>query len=148
MTRTYKSHGTIDTELIGRELARELDGEGIRRAFIALFGDVGVGKTVFTRGFASHFGIRGIKSPTYTIVNEHRQGAAPIYHFDLYRIEDDDDLYSIGFDEYLERDGFSLSEWSERLGGELPSDAVRVTISKTGGDADERIIEIDVPDKI
>ncbi len=142
MKRTYTAKCAAETEAVGCELARELDGRGIKSAFIALEGDVGVGKTVFTRGFASYFGIRGIKSPTYTIVNEHRGEGADLYHFDLYRITGDDDLYSIGFDEYLERRGFCLAEWSERLGGELPSDALTVRISKTDGGEDERIIEI------
>lgn len=138
----YTTEDTADTERVGRELARELDERGLSRAFIALEGDVGVGKTVFTRGFASYFGIHGIKSPTYTIVNEHRGSGADIYHFDLYRIVDDDDLYSIGFDEYVERSGFCLAEWSERLGGELPPGAIRVKISKTDGGDDKRNIEI------
>ena len=145
MSKIYRTESSEATENAGRELAELLEKTGIKRAFIALFGEVGVGKTVFTRGFASHFGTLGIKSPTYTIVNEHRQGKANIYHFDLYRINGDDDLYSIGFDEYLERDGYCISEWSERLGDELPEDAVRVTISKTQNATDERIIEITCP---
>ena len=145
MKKTYKTESTAETERVGLELARELRARDITRGFIALEGDVGVGKTVFTRGFASCFGISGIKSPTYTIVNEHRSELSDIYHFDLYRITDEDDLYSIGFDEYVERVGFCIAEWSERLGEELPSGAIRVKISKTEGLGDERIIEITRP---
>ena len=141
MNKRYVTKNSEETEEIGALLACELSNCGVRRAFIALSGDVGVGKTVFTRGFARYFGISGVKSPTYTIVNEHH-GKNDIYHFDLYRITDEDDLYSIGFDEYIERDGFSVVEWSERLEGNLPHGAISVCISKTDDCPDERIIEI------
>ena len=141
MNERYLTKNTAETEEVGAALARELRDSGTKRAFIALFGDVGVGKTVFTRGFARYFGISGVKSPTYTIVNEHR-GKSNIYHFDLYRISGEDDLYSVGFDEYTEKDGFSIVEWSERLEGNLPPGAISVRLSKTDGGTDERLIEI------
>jgi tRNA threonylcarbamoyladenosine biosynthesis protein TsaE len=129
------------TEEVGASLARELDTRDVARAFIAMRGEMGVGKTAFVRGFASYFDIGGVKSPTYTVVNEHR-GRKNVYHFDMYRIEDEDDLYSIGFDEYLEKDGFIIVEWSENIEDLLPSDAILVTISRTPESPDHRKIEI------
>lgn len=131
-----------ETEAVGASLAMKLEEGGRRRAFIAMRGEMGVGKTAFTRGFASHFGINGVKSPTYTIVNEYR-GRVRIFHFDMYRICDGDDLYSIGYDDYVETDGYCIAEWSENIENEIPEDAIFVTISRVDGDADGRRIEID-----
>ena len=137
----YKTSSDKETEAVARDLAKRLEAGGDGRRYIALFGEMGVGKTAFVRGFASHFGITSVKSPTYTVVNEY-VGRKNIFHFDMYRIESDDDLYSIGFDEYLERDGYSVSEWSENIEELLPDDAIRVTIRKTDNDTNKRIIEI------
>lgn len=137
----FTSHSTSDTEAAGRELARILEEGGKRRAFIAFRGEMGVGKTAFTRGFASHFGITGVKSPTYTIVNEYA-GRVRIFHFDMYRIEDSSDLASIGYDDYISTDGYCIAEWSENVEEDLPEDAVTVSISRAEGGEDERIIEI------
>jgi tRNA threonylcarbamoyladenosine biosynthesis protein TsaE len=137
----YKTSSDKETEAVARDLAKRLEAGRDGRRYIALFGEMGVGKTAFVRGFASHFGITSVKSPTYTVVNEY-VGRKNIFHFDMYRIESDDDLYSIGFDEYLERDGYSVSEWSENIEELLPDDAIRVTIRKTDNDTNERIIEI------
>ena len=131
-----------ETEEIGKKLASLLEDKNIKRAFIAMRGEMGVGKTAFTRGFASHFGISGVKSPTYTIVNEHRARAS-LFHFDMYRIESEDDLVSIGFDDYLLRDGYIIAEWSENVEDFIPSDAIYVTISRSENSFDERIITID-----
>lgn len=130
-----------ETEKIGKELAERLENAGIKHAFIAMRGEMGVGKTAFTRGFASHFGISGIKSPTYTIVNEHR-GRVNIYHFDMYRISDGDDLYSIGYDDYVDAEGFCIAEWSENIEDDIPEGAIFVTISRVDGCPEERRIEI------
>ena len=138
---TILTKSTAETEAAGRALAKELDTAGRKSAFIAMRGEMGVGKTAFTRGFASHFGILGVKSPTYTIVNEYR-GKANIFHFDMYRISDADDLYSIGYDDYVSSEGFIIAEWSENIDDEIPSDAIFVTISRTDGDSEERKIEI------
>lgn len=132
-----------ETEDVGRELAcRLLDG-GIRRAFIALRGEMGVGKTAFSRGFTSAICKAGVRSPTYTVVNEYRGGPLPVFHFDMYRIEDADDLYSIGFYDYLEGDAYCLCEWSENIEGEIPADAIYVTISRMAGDENTRSIKIE-----
>ena len=119
----------LETEEVGFNLAKELDEAKKSRAFIALRGEMGVGKTAFTRGFAKYFGITAVKSPTYTVVNEYR-GKRSIFHFDMYRIESEDDLYSIGFDEYTERDGYCICEWSENIADMLPSGHITVTISR------------------
>ena len=131
-----------ETEAVGKALAQQLEAKGIKRAFIAMRGEMGVGKTAFTRGFASHFDITGVKSPTYTIVNEH-VGRAKLYHFDMYRITDGDDLYSIGYDDYIEADGYCIAEWSENIENDIPSGAIFVTISRVDGNTEERRIEID-----
>ena len=138
---TFTSHSAADTEAVGRDLARMLEECGRRRAFIAFRGEMGVGKTAFTRGFASHFGIGGVKSPTYTIVNEYA-GRVRIFHFDMYRIEDSADLASIGYDDYVRTDGYCIAEWSENVTEDLPEDAITVTISRTEGGDDDRIIDI------
>ena len=134
------TNSPLETEAVGTALARALEKGGVRRAFIAMRGEMGVGKTAFTRGFASHFGVAGVKSPTYTIVNEYR-GRVRIFHFDMYRITDSDDLYSIGYDDYVESDGYCIAEWSENIESDIPSDAIFVTISRTD-DAEGRRIEI------
>lgn len=116
------------TEALGAELARRILAGGQRRVFLALYGELGAGKTAFTRGLASVLtpGAQ-VHSPTYTIVNEYR-GALPIYHFDLYRIADEDDLYSVGYWDYPERDGVIVTEWSENAPYILPDHYYRVTI--------------------
>ena len=138
---TFISHSAAETEAVGRDLARLLEESGRDRAFIAFRGEMGVGKTAFTRGFASHFGITGVKSPTYTIVNEYA-GRVRIFHFDMYRIEDSSDLASIGYDDYVRARGYCIAEWSENVEEDLPSDAVWVTISRLPSGDDDREIEI------
>jgi tRNA threonylcarbamoyladenosine biosynthesis protein TsaE len=139
---TIYTKSAIETEAVGKALAKGLEEKGIKRAFIAMRGEMGVGKTAFTRGFASHFGISGVKSPTYTIVNEH-VGRAKLYHFDMYRITDGDDLYSIGYDDYVEAEGYCIAEWSENIEKEIPEGAIFVTISRVDGSTEERRIDID-----
>ena len=138
----YTTSNTEETENLGRSLALKLDALCAPHVFIALFGEMGVGKTAFVRGFASAFDIFGVKSPTYTVVNEYR-GRKNVYHFDMYRIESEDDLYSIGFDDYIERDGFAIVEWSENIKELLPEDIISVRISRDGADPDKRNIEIE-----
>ena len=140
----YTSKNTTDTENIGRELAKKLDTGGARRAFIAMRGEMGVGKTAFVRGFASYYGISGVKSPTYSIVNEYRKGNTAIFHFDMYRIESDEDLYSIAYDDYLQKDGFCIAEWSENIAEFIPSEAIFVTVSRLDENEEYRKIEISI----
>lgn len=143
---TYTTKNTDETEALGRRLAQKLEEAGVRSAFIALFGEMGVGKTAFVRGFASHFGIKGVKSPTYTVVNEYI-GRVNIFHFDMYRIESGDDLYSIGFDDYVEREGYAVAEWSENVEEFLPDGKICVGISRGTASDSERIIEISTGNK-
>ena len=140
----YKISSAEETEALGRRLGEAIKKRGSRRAFIALDGEMGAGKTVFCRGFASAFGITGVKSPTYTIVNEYRSGeGVRIFHFDLYRIEDYDDLESVGYNDYLRTEGYCIAEWSVRAHEEIPGDAIRVLIKRAESGADEREITID-----
>ena len=140
MEERITSLSTTDTEAAGEALCRELLSSGKQRVCITLRGEMGVGKTAFVRGFARALGISSVKSPTYTVVNEYRGDPLPIFHFDLYRIADEDELYAIGFDDYLGRDGFILCEWSENGGDMLPADRITVEISRVAGNENERII--------
>ena len=146
MKDILKVSSAEETEAVGFSLAKKLDEKGIKRAFIALFGEMGVGKTAFSRGFSAYFGIRSVKSPTYTVLNEYR-GRVKIHHFDFYRITDGDDLYSIGYDDVIEDEGYCLSEWSENITDFIPEDAITVTISRVSnenlGEENLRNIEID-----
>ena len=138
------THSPEETEQIGFDVAELINKDPSLPSFIALYGDLGVGKTAFTRGFARFFGISGVKSPTYTVVNEYR-GASRIFHFDMYRITDGDDLYSIGYDDYVETDGYCIAEWSENVEDFLPDDAIFVTISRVPENPDQRTIEWSLP---
>ncbi len=138
----YRANNDAETEQIGKKLAEKLTKLNIKRAYIAMQGEMGVGKTVFTRGFVSHFGRANVKSPTYTIVNEYKVGGVKIYHFDLYRISDSDDLESIGYHEYVESDAYSIVEWSERVPEYIPEDALTVTISRVADNESARNISI------
>lgn len=137
----YYSDSTASTENFGKGLAEGLEKKKITRAFIAMRGEMGVGKTAFVRGFASHFDISGVRSPTYTIVNEYR-GRVPIFHFDMYRISDGDDLFSIGYDDYVDSDGYAIAEWSENIEDFIPEGAIFVSISRLPENEGVRKIEI------
>ena len=137
----FITNNTEETEKLGRILAEKIDKANLTKAYIALRGEMGVGKTAFVRGFASQFEISNVKSPTYTVVNEYR-GRKSIYPFDMYRIESEDDLYSIGFDEYVDKDGICISEWSENVEDFIPEDAIRVCIKRSPEDEAKREIEI------
>lgn len=127
-------HSHIETEELGFELGKNLKGKEI----IALFGDLGAGKTTFVRGFARALGVTsGVHSPTFDIVNEY-SGIFPIYHFDMYRVTDEDDLYSTGFYDYLNK-GIIVIEWSENIISSIPDDAVRLRLSYAE-DGNARII--------
>ncbi len=119
-----------ETENVGKNLAEMIINDRSLPSFIALYGDLGVGKTAFVRGFASAVApMVSVKSPTFTLVNEYKGGKLPIFHFDMYRIEDEDSLYSIGFYDYLDR-GICLTEWTENIEFALPEEFIKVTITK------------------
>lgn len=135
---------TEETENCGATLARELLQDASLPRFVALFGDLGVGKTAFVRGFASVIAPgAAVRSPTFSLVNEYRARPHALFHFDMYRIESEDDLLSIGFDDYLMRDGFCLTEWSENIIDFIPDDCIRVSIEKNDSqNTDHRRITI------
>lgn len=141
------SENTEQTENIGRALAEQLMLQGSLPRYIALRGDLGVGKTAFVRGFASFIAPGApVRSPTFSLVNEYRTipSHPPVFHFDMYRITSEDDLYSIGYDDYPER-GFCLVEWSENIPYALPDHYLTVTIEKCDlSEPDRRRITLDL----
>ena len=121
-----------ETERCARDLALQVTQNQSLPRFIALYGDLGVGKTAFVRGFASVVAPQStVRSPTFALVNEYRAKPLSLFHFDMYRIEDEDDLFSIGFDDYLMRKGIILTEWSEKIPWAVPEDVIKVLIEKT-----------------
>lgn len=132
MDKLIYTDSAAETEGVGAALAAEMEGDATLPPFVALYGDLGVGKTAFVRGFASVFceGIL-VRSPTFALVNEYRGKKRTLFHFDMYRITGEDDLYSIGFDDYLNRDGIALVEWSENIPFALPDEYLKVVIEKT-----------------
>ena len=126
-TTVYESHGEEDTFALGLKL-----GSDARPGQVyCLNGELGVGKTVFTKGFAKGLGIdEVISSPTFTIKKSYEEGRIPLCHFDVYRIEDEDEMEEIGYEDEFYGDGVSLVEWAENIRGILPEDAVEVTIEK------------------
>lgn len=125
-----KTLSTEETEQAGRTLAQKIIDDGKLPPFVALYGDLGVGKTAFVRGFTSYaVPSANVKSPTFTLVNEYKNGNVTIFHFDMYRIEDEDSLYSIGFYDYLDQ-GICLTEWTENIEFALPEKYIKVTIVK------------------
>ena len=120
-----------ETEALGAALAALLTPGDI----IAYRGDLGAGKTALTRGLARGLGCREpVTSPTYTIVNEYLSGRIPLFHFDMYRLHSADELFDIGWDDYLERGGICAVEWSENV-AEAMEDPITVTIEKLGEDS-------------
>ncbi len=126
----YITRSEAETEAIGERFAKELLPGNI----IALSGEMGAGKTVFVRGLARGLGEAGrVTSPTYTIVNEY-ETTPPLFHFDLYRLSDADELYEIGFDDYLTRGGICVIEWFENAEGEYSADwIVDITYGEENG---------------
>lgn len=130
-----------ETEALAKALGERALASGRTQLFIALFGEMGVGKTAFTRGFTASIAPgAAVRSPTYTVVNEYRGGRLPVFHFDMYRIEDYDDLASIGFSDYLAADAFILCEWSENIEEEIPDDALFISLLREGDGTARRII--------
>ena len=130
---TYTTASAAATEAVGRGLALRLRAAGKAAAFVALFGDLGVGKTAFVRGFVSALVPDArVKSPTYTIVNEYLSGRLPLFHFDMYRLGSADELFDIGWEDYLARGGICAVEWSENVTDALPEDTVWVRIAREG----------------
>ena len=132
------THSADETQALGQKLASRLAPGDV----IAYFGDLGAGKTAFTRGLAQGLGITDpVTSPTYTIVNEYLSGRIPLFHFDMYRLSSSDELFDIGWEDYLSRGGVCTVEWSENVEDAL-QDAIRVTIEKDADEPDTRHITI------
>ena len=133
----YITHSPEETEKIGVMLGEKLNSGRI----IAYRGDLGAGKTAFTRGLARGLGCtEQVTSPTYTIVNEYLGGRIPLFHFDMYRLRSSDDLFDIGWEDYLDRGGVCAVEWSENVDDAM-EDAIYITIEKLGEDSRRIILE-------
>jgi len=135
----YLSHSAEETEELGEALAQRLRPGDV----VAYRGDLGAGKTAFTRGLARGLGCTGrVTSPTFTIVNEY-EGRVPLFHFDMYRLDGEDDLFDIGWEDYLGRDGVCAVEWSERAAGALPPETIYVSIYRCAESDAWRCINIE-----
>ena len=137
----YLTNSPEQTEEVGAALSKVLSPGTV----IAYRGDLGAGKTAFTRGLARGLGVADpVTSPTYTIVNEYLGGRMPLFHFDMYRLHSSDDLWDIGWEDYLERGGICAVDWSENVADAM-EDAITVTIEKLGEDSRRITIEGGVP---
>nr|WP_325185054.1 tRNA (adenosine(37)-N6)-threonylcarbamoyltransferase complex ATPase subunit type 1 TsaE [uncultured Oscillibacter sp.] len=135
LTRSEK-----ETEALGGRLAERLRPGAV----VACRGDLGMGKTAFTRGLARGLGCRErVTSPTFTIVNEYEGGRLPLFHFDLYRLEGAEDLFDIGWDDYLDRGGVCAVEWSERAAEALPPETIQVTLRRCPENENWRAVTVE-----
>ena len=142
MRMQFITNTTEETERIGQRLGEKLHGGEV----IAYRGDLGAGKTAFTRGLARGLGINmRVTSPTYTIVNEYLGGRLPLFHFDMYRLGSADELFDIGWEDYLRRGGVCAVEWSENV-SEAMEDAITVEIEKLSDETRKITVEGSVPD--
>lgn len=131
-----QSRHVEETRAAGARLARRLKPGAV----VALTGGLGMGKTAFISGMAQGLGLDcgQVSSPTFALVHEY-DGPVPLFHFDMYRVTEWDDLYSTGFFDYLERDGILAVEWSENIAGALPDETIFVDIARGGAESDRRI---------
>ena len=133
----FTTNSPTETEKLGAALGRILPPGTV----LAYRGDLGAGKTAFTRGLARGLGCREtVTSPTYTIVNEYLTGRLPLFHFDMYRLASSDDLWDIGWEDYLDRGGICAVEWSENV-QEAMENAIRVRIEKIGDESRRITVE-------
>ena len=137
----YESFSAEDTFALGKTLGSKAEAGNI----YTLDGDLGAGKTVFAQGFADGMGVSEyVNSPTFTIVSEYESGRLPLYHFDVYRISDPEEMYEIGFEDYLFGDGACLIEWGDIVREILPKETVVIRITRDDSkDCDYRIIEVE-----
>ncbi|WP_294534607.1 tRNA (adenosine(37)-N6)-threonylcarbamoyltransferase complex ATPase subunit type 1 TsaE [uncultured Pseudoflavonifractor sp.] len=135
----YVSNSPAETEALGAALAGRLKPGAV----VAFSGDLGAGKTAFVRGMARGLGIcERVTSPTFTIVNEYEGGRLPLFHFDMYRLSSSDELFDIGWEDYLVRGGVCAVEWSENVSDALEGDCIRVDIRR-GAHDNQRLIRIE-----
>ncbi|MBQ2030800.1 MAG: tRNA (adenosine(37)-N6)-threonylcarbamoyltransferase complex ATPase subunit type 1 TsaE [Lachnospiraceae bacterium] len=122
-----ESFSAEDTFRYGQMLGEKIPAGSV----VCLDGDLGVGKTVFAKGVAKGLGVKEpVSSPTFTIVQEYREGRIPLFHFDVYRIEDPEEMYEIGYEEYFYGDGVCLIEWADQIRELIPETATHVLIEK------------------
>lgn len=134
----FLSQSPAQTEAFGAALAARLQPGDV----IAFRGGLGAGKTALTRGIAAGLGItEGVTSPTYTIVNEYLSGRLPLFHFDMYRLHSADELFDIGWEDYLERGGVCAVEWSENVEDAVQG-AIKISIERVDGNDDARCITV------
>lgn len=134
-----KLHGEQETKKYGYELA----AEAVPGQVIALIGDLGAGKTTLTKYIAEGLGVKEpVQSPTFTIIREYRSGRLPLYHFDVYRIDDLEEMYELGYEEYFYGDGLCVVEWADKIEELLPEDAKIIRLSYGAGE-EERLAEPD-----
>lgn len=134
----YLTNSEQETEQLGNRLAQTLRPGDV----IAFTGDLGAGKTAFTRGLARGLGVtERVTSPTFTIVNEYEGGRLPLFHFDMYRLGSSDELFDIGWEDYLARNGVCAVEWSEIVDDAIEGGAIRVNIRRGESDC-QRVITI------
>lgn len=127
MKHIFESRSAEETRALGKKMGEEAKAYDV----IALTGDLGVGKTVFTKGIAEGLGItEPVSSPTFTILQEYRSGRLPLYHFDVYRIGDPEEMDEVGFDDYVYGDGLCLIEWAELISDLMPEHYRQITIEK------------------
>ena len=143
------TQNAAQTETLGRTLAEQMLADETLPPFVALYGDLGVGKTAFVRGFTSRISPEAlVRSPTFALVNEYRAKPRSVFHFDMYRITDEDDLFSIGYYDYLNRPGICLVEWSENIPYAIPAMYIRVVIEKSDpAQPDLRTVIIELTDE-
>ena len=138
MAEQFVSNSEEETEALGRRLGEILDQSTV----VAFTGDLGAGKTAFTRGLAKGLDIPDrVTSPTFTIVNEYEGGRLPLFHFDMYRLSSADELFDIGWEDYLARGGVCAVEWSENVADALEDEPIRVDIRRGEHDG-QRVISI------
>ena len=136
----FFSHSPAETEAIAQRLAQHLSPGDV----VAYEGGLGMGKTAFTRGLARGLGYTGhVTSPTFTIVNEYEGSGLPLFHFDMYRLGGSDDLFDIGWEDYLDRGGVCAVEWSEMVTDALPSGTIFVRFSRSSENDSWRTITIE-----
>ncbi len=134
---TFISHGTQETIFFAKQIAKQLKKGDI----LVLSGELGAGKTKFTEGLLSYFGLENeISSPTFTIVNEYDTKPVPLYHFDVYRLNDPDEFYAIGGEEYFQK-GICVIEWGEQIESVLPPNYISITFSKEEQDESVRYLD-------
>ncbi len=133
----FESNSVEETIAHGRKFAEQLSPGSV----VCLVGELGTGKTHFMKGIASYYGVKetDVSSPTFTLINEYR-GTTPIFHFDCYRLEDEQEAIEIGVEEYLYGEGISIVEWPSKMSGLIPEEAVYIEIKHAGNS--KRIIHI------